>query len=124
MGTKQYRHAALITASATVSNLATAQLAAQAELRGGNLLAFADDNVTSAENDANSVSSTFGSRQPPDARSLALQQKLSQPLSQATSALSQLRTALRDGDRAGIHKALRAVASSLRMFQRLQQGLQ
>jgi hypothetical protein len=107
-----------------VSNLATAQLAAQAELRGGNLLAFADDNVTSAENDANSVSSTFGSRQPPDARSLALQQKLSQPLSQATSALSQLRTALRDGDRAGIHKALRAVASSLRMFQRLQQGLQ
>jgi hypothetical protein len=89
-----YRHAAANTATAMVSSLATAELAGQVALRGGNLLALTDNTVTHAEDDANSVSSTFGSRQPPDARSGALEQKMSQAISQATSALTTLRIAV------------------------------
>jgi hypothetical protein len=118
-----YRHAALNTATAMVSSLAAAELSARIELRGNNLFDFADDNVANAENDANSVSSTFGSRQPPDARSMALEQKMSQAISQATSALSSLRIALRQGSRAGLNSALAAVAKALRQFLLLQQAL-
>jgi hypothetical protein len=71
-----YRHAALSTATAMISRLAAAELAVQNDLRGGNLFAFTDDSVTNAENDADSVNSTFGSRQPPDVRSLAVSQKM------------------------------------------------
>lgn len=118
-----YRHAALITATAMVSNLAAAELSARMELRGDNLFGFADDNVTNAENDANSVSSTFGSRQPPDARSMALEQKMSKAISQATSALSSLRIALRQGSQAGLKSAMAAVAKALHQFLLLQQVL-
>jgi hypothetical protein len=118
-----YRHAALITATAMVSSLATAEVSARIVLRSDNLFDFADDNVTNAENDANSVSSTFGSRQPPDARSMAVQQKMSKAISQATSALSSLRIALRQGSQAGLKSALAAVAKALRQFLLLQQAL-
>lgn len=106
-----------------VSNLAAAELSARMELRGDNLFGFADDNVTNAENDANSVSSTFGSRQPPDARSMALEQKMSKAISQATSALSSLRIALRQGSQAGLKSAMAAVAKALHQFLLLQQVL-
>lgn len=119
-----YRHAALSTATAMASNLASAELATRVALRGGNLFALTDNTVTDAEDDANSVSSTFGSRQPPDARSQALEQKVSQALSQASSALTSLRIAIRHNNRAQIVKALGAVNSSLRAFRRLQQELQ
>jgi hypothetical protein len=119
-----YRHAASMTATAMVSSLASAELAVQVELRGGNLLAFTDDNVTYAENDASSVNSTFSSRQPPDARSGALRQKMEQALSGATSALATLRITVRGGNRAQIIKALMAVTKALQSFSRLQQELQ
>jgi hypothetical protein len=118
-----YRHAALQTATAMVSSLAAAELSARIQLDGHNLFDFANDNVTNAENDANSVSSTFGSRQPPDARSMALEQKMSQALTQAAGALSSLRIALRQGRRVGVNSALAAVSKALRLFQRLQQEL-
>jgi hypothetical protein len=113
-----------MTATAMVSSLASAELAVQVELRGGNLLAFTDDNVTYAENDANSVNSTFSSRQPPDARSGALRQKMEQALSGATSALATLRITVRGGNQAQIIKALMAVTKALQSFSRLQQELQ
>jgi hypothetical protein len=119
-----YRHAALETATAMLSSLAAAELAAQNDLNSKNLFSFADDNVTNAENDANSVSSTFGSRQPPGPSSMALSQKMSQALSQATSALSSLRIAVRTGSRPQILKALTAVSKALRLFRRLQGSLQ
>jgi hypothetical protein len=122
-GYNAYRHAALNTATAMVSNLATAQLATETALRGGNLFAFTDNTVTDAENDADSVSSTFGSRQPPDARSGALGQQMSQALSQASSALTSLRIAIRWDNRAQILKALGAVRKSLQAFRHLQQEL-
>jgi hypothetical protein len=60
---------------AMVSDLGSGQLAAQLGLRGRSFPAFTDGNVTDAENDADSADSTFGSRQPPDARSDALRKK-------------------------------------------------
>lgn len=119
-----YRHAALQTAMAMVSDLASAQLAAQTALRGRSFAAFTDDSITSAENDADSVNSTFSSRQPPDARSDALRQKMLPALSDATSALTDLRVAVRLGDRAQVTRALTEVRQSGRQFGRLQQGLQ
>ena len=119
-----YRHAALNTAMAMVSSLAAAQLAVQDDLRGRNLLAFTDESVTNAENDADSVDSTFGSRQPVGPGSRALSQKMDQALSQGTSALSSLRVAVRQNDRRQMIKALAGVRQALRLFRGLQQSLQ
>jgi hypothetical protein len=119
-----YRHAALNTAMAMVSSLAAAQLAVQDDLRGRNLLAFTDESVTNAENDADSVNSTFGSRQPVGPGSQALSQKMDQALSQGTSALSSLRIAIRQGSRQQMIKALAGVRKALRLFRGLQQSLQ
>ena len=119
-----YRHAALQTAMAMGSDLASGQLAAQLGLRGKSFSAFTDGNVTDAENDASSVDSTFSSRQPPDARSDALRQTMDQALSDATSALTDLRVAVRMDDRAQVRKALAEVSMSLKTFNDLQQELQ
>jgi hypothetical protein len=119
-----YRHAALETAMAMVSDLASAQLTAGLGLRGSSFPAFTDGNVTDAENDADAVNSTFSSRQPPDARSDALRQKILQSLSDGTSALTDLRVAVRMDDRAQVRKALAEVRKSVKTFGALQQELQ
>ena len=119
-----YRHAALQTSMAMVSDLASGQLAAQLGLRGSSFPAFTDGNVTDAENDADSVNSTFSSRQPPDAGSGALRQKMLQALSDGTSALTDLRVAVRMKDRTQVKKALAEVGRSLKTFNGLQQELQ
>ena len=119
-----YRHAALNTAMAIASDLASAQLAAELGLRGNSFPALTDGGITDAENDADSVNSTFSSRQPPDARSDALRQKMDQALSDATSALTDLRVAVRMDDRAQVRKALAEVAKSVKTFNDLQQELQ
>jgi hypothetical protein len=119
-----YRHAALQTAMAMVSDLGSGQLAAQLGLRGSSFPAFTDGNVTDAENDADSVDSTFASRQPPDARSDVLRQKMLQALSDGTSALTDLRVAVRMEDRAQVRKALGEVGKSRKTFNDLQQELQ
>ncbi|HEY2264863.1 MAG TPA: hypothetical protein VGI96_19735 [Streptosporangiaceae bacterium] len=119
-----YRHAALLTSMAMVSDLASGQLAAQLGLRGSSFPAFTDGSITDAEDDADSVNSTFSSRQPPDARSDALRQTMSQALSDASSALTDLRVAVRMGDRAQVVHALGEVQQSRRHFTALQQELQ
>jgi hypothetical protein len=107
-----------------VSDLASARLAARIGLRGRSFPAFTDGNITDAENDADSVNSTFGSRQPPDSRSDVLRQKMLQALSDATGALTDLRVAVRMDDRVQVRKALAEVARSLKTFNDLQQELQ
>jgi len=106
------------------SDLASGQLAAQLGLQGKSFSAFTDENVTNAENDADSVNSTFGSRQPPDARSDALRQTMAQALSDGTSALTDLRVAVRRENPAQVRKALAEVGNSLKTFNHLQQELQ
>ena len=118
-----YRHAALNTAMAMASDLASARLAAQIGLRGKSFPTFTDGNVTDAENDADSVNSTFTSRQPPDAGSGALRQKMLRALSDGTSALTDLRVAVRMDDPAAVRKALGEVGKSLKTFNHLQQDL-
>jgi hypothetical protein len=107
-----------------VSDLASAQLAARLGLRGQSFPAFTDGNITNAENDADSVDSTFGSRQPPDARADALRRKMLQALSDATSALTDLRIAVRMGGRMQVTRALAEVSQVLRHFGAIQQELQ
>jgi hypothetical protein len=119
-----YQHAALQTAMAMGSDLASGQLAAQLGLQGKSFSAFTDGNVTDAENDADSMNSTFSSRQPPDARSDALRQTMGQALSDGTSALTDLRVAVRMQGRAQVRKALAEVGRSLKTFDRLQRELQ
>ena len=119
-----YRHAALLTSMAMVSDLASGQLAAQLGLRDSSFPAFTDGTVTDAENDADSVNSTFTSRQPPDARSDALRQKMLQALSDGTSALTDLRVAVRMGGPTQVRKALAEVGKSVNVFSALQQELQ
>jgi hypothetical protein len=119
-----YRHAALQTAMAMASDLASAQLAAQLGLRGSSFPAFTDGNVTDAENDADSADSTFTSRQPPDAGSEALRQKMVQALSDGSSALTDLRVAVRMENPAQVRKALAEVGKSVKAFSDLQQELQ
>jgi hypothetical protein len=106
------------------SDLASGQLAAQLGLQGKSFSAFTDENVTDAENDADSVNSTFSSRQPPDARSDALRQTMAQALSDGTSALTDLRVAVRMENPVQIRKALAEVGRSRKTFDRLQQELQ
>jgi hypothetical protein len=55
---------------------------------------------------------------------MALYQKVSQALSQATSALSSLRIAVRTGSRPRILQALTAVNKALRAFRGLRGSLQ
>lgn len=109
---------------AVVSDLASAQLAARLGLRGRSFPAFTDGSITDAENDADSVNSTFASRQPPDSRSGTLRQKMLQALSDGTSALTDLRVAVRMEDPAQVRKALAEVGKSLKTFNDLQQELQ
>ena len=112
---------------AMASDLASARLAAQIGLRGKSFPTFTDGNVTDAENDAendaDSVNSTFTSRQPPDAGSGALRQTMAQALSDGTSALTDLRVAVRMDDPAAVRKALAEVGKSLKTFNHLQQEL-
>ena len=70
------------------------------------------------------MNSTFSSRQPPDARSAALRQTMLQALVRRTSALTDLRVAVRMDDPAQVRKALAEVGDSLNTFNRLQQELQ
>jgi hypothetical protein len=105
------------------SDLASGQLAARLGLQGKSFSAFTDGNVTDAENDADSVNSTFSSRQPPDARSGAPRQMMGQALSDGTSALTDLRVAVRMQDRAQVRKALAEVGRSRKTFDRLAREL-
>jgi hypothetical protein len=108
---------------AVVSDLASGRLAAELGLRGDSFLPFADGSVAGAENDADAVDSTFGSRQPPDARSGALRRTMLQALSDGTSALTGLRVAVRMGGRARVREALAGVGESLETFGDLQREL-
>jgi hypothetical protein len=123
-GDGAYRHAALLTSTAMVSDLASARLAAGLGLRGRSFPALTDDSVTDAENDADSVSSTFGSRQPPDEAADGLRQTMTGALSDGTGALTDLRVAVRLGSRPQAVRALGEVRSAERRFEGLQRELQ
>jgi hypothetical protein len=114
-----YRSKVHETATDVVSAVATAQLTADLFLHHRATQAFTDVVVTNAEKDANSDESTLDSRQPPDQRSDALKNKVDDILQQATSALTDLRVAVRRNDRGGIRSALEQLAKPLQQLQGL-----
>ena len=107
------------TARQMASAITTAQLAAHELLHGNATLAYTDVMVTDAERDADSVQTTFDSRQPPDQRSSDLKDQVDQPLQNATSSLTDLRIAVRRDDAHDIRQALDDLDAPLKKFQKL-----
>jgi hypothetical protein len=118
---EDYRHKAAQTSKAMVSALETARLAAEQLLAGRSLGNYGDVVVSQAEQDAQSIQTAFDTRQPPDARSRALRQTVDQPLQDGSSALTDLRIAVRDANEAAIRRALAGLDDPLRMFRRLEE---
>lgn len=117
-----YREMATETAAAMTGILTTARIAAELGLAGRMLPTVTDTMVSDAESDAGSVQTTFGSRQPPDAASDAVREAVTTPVQDATSALADLRIAVRRGDAAAVRAALVEVRALTAEFRRLQQG--
>jgi hypothetical protein len=107
-----YRHKAANTAEAMISAVATAQLAGDLLTNNRAFGPFINVTVTDAESDANSIASTFDSVQPPDTRSDDLKNSLDAALQQATSALSDLRIAVRRHHLDDARAAIQALAKS------------
>lgn len=98
------------TAAAVAGIAAVARTGAQQWQHGKLTKAYADTLVTEAEDDAGAIIATYDSRQPPTSAAIALKDKLDKPLQQVSSALTDLRIALRRGDHAGVTKAVGALA--------------
>jgi hypothetical protein len=97
-----------------------ARLAAQLDLEGRMLRAFTDDIVSQADQDAGSLVSQYDSVQPPNAAMIALRNRADNVLQPAASSLADLRIAVRDGDHAGMRKALEELAKSASDLEHLQ----
>jgi hypothetical protein len=84
------------------------------------LRAFTDDIVSQADQDAGSLVSQYDSVQPPNAAMIALRNRADNVLQPAASSLADLRIAVRDGDHAGMRKALEELAKSASDLEHLQ----
>ncbi|NHN54652.1 hypothetical protein G9U51_02505 [Calidifontibacter sp. DB0510] len=109
------------TARAVAGTAAVAQVSAQAWSRGQLTDAYADTLVTEAEDDVSSIIQTYDSRQPPTAAAVALKGRLDKPLQDISSALTDLRIALRRNDRRGVAQAVAALRQPLTTLGPLQQ---
>jgi hypothetical protein len=124
-GYEDYQQKVATTAAAMSSAVSSARLGAQAWQRGQLTASYADNVVTNAERDAESVITALDSRQPPDERSIRLKDRADQPLQDASNALTDLRIALRRGDPAGVDTALgqlKQPAQELGRLSNLKQG--
>jgi hypothetical protein len=97
-----------------------ARLAANLDLQGRMLRALTDDVVSQAEQDAGSIVSQYDSVQPPNTAMIALRSKADNVLQPAQSNIADLRIAVRDGDHAGMRKALDALSESAAALEKLQ----
>lgn len=123
LGYQDYLTKTKDTATALVGVADSAQLGASAWLDGKATTAFADTLVTHTEDSCGSISTTYGSRQPPDSRSLALRKQAEPAIQQTCSTIGDLRIALRRGDRDGVRQALHALAASTGPLESLQERL-
>ena len=115
-----YRDKAQLSAQTMASIVSSADLAASLQLQGRSLSSVTNINVSDAESDADSVVSTFDSRQPPDAESTKLMQKVDTPLQAASSGLTQLRIAVRSRNATAMRRAIRSLSGPLKQLSRLQ----
>jgi predicted negative regulator of RcsB-dependent stress response len=103
-----------------VSAAATAELAAQTMLDDKAFGPFVNVNVTNAEEDANSIAATFDSVQPPDAASDKLRNAVDTAMQAATSALADLRIAVRRRQLEEVRKALSDLTKARSELQKLE----
>jgi hypothetical protein len=100
--------------------IGSAQLAAEQQLAGKSFGTFADQVISQAEQDAQSVVGQLDSVQPPDEQSIQLRDQADEVLQAAAGQLSDLRIAERRGDDAAMRQSLTDLASSLDKVQKLQ----
>jgi hypothetical protein len=100
--------------------IGSAQLAAEQDLAGKSFSAFADQLISQAEQDAQSVVGQLDSVQPPDEQSIQLRNQADDVLQAAASQLSDLRIAQRRDDQAGMRQSLKDLSDSLDKVQKLQ----
>jgi hypothetical protein len=118
-----YRDKAEVSAQAMIGVIGVAQLAITLDLEGRSLATVTDLTVSDAEADANSVVTAFDSRQPPDPQSAQLMKTIDQPLQGASSSLSTLRIAVREGDQAAMRKTVQELRKYLVQLKRMQRKL-
>ncbi|MFD6951963.1 MULTISPECIES: hypothetical protein [unclassified Nocardiopsis] len=111
-----YRHDARQSAVDLLAVVRTGVLVAELAEDEKAFQPYLDVSVGNAEGAARSIADTFGVLQPPTPRCDGLRERMTGLTSAATSGLSDLRIAIRRGDRAGREKAaesLRETASGL-----------
>ncbi len=111
-GDRDYEKKAVNTAEAVLSAVSTAHLAATASLHGKAFGAYLDAVVTDAEDDAEGAAATFLAIQSPSERSDGTRRDLDGILGEATSALADLRTAVRRGDSGAIRTVVTTLGAS------------
>ena len=100
--------------------IGSAQLAAEQNLDGKAFDTFADQVISQAEQDAQSVLGQLDSVQPPDDQSVQLRNQADDVLQSAASDLSDLRIAQRRGDESGMRQSLSDLKDDLAKVQKLQ----
>ncbi|HEU5270447.1 MAG TPA: hypothetical protein VFU36_11040 [Jatrophihabitans sp.] len=100
--------------------IGSAQLAAEQDLAGKAFGTYADQVISDAEQDAQSVVGQLDSVQPPDEASITLRNQADDVLQNAAGQLSDLRIAQRRGDKAGMRQSLKDLSDSLAKVQQLQ----
>lgn len=100
--------------------IGAAQLAAEQQLAGKSFGTFADQVISQAEQDAQSVVGQLDSVQPPDEQSIQLRNQADDILQPPASQLSDLRIAVRRGDDSAMRQSLTDLAASLDKVQKLQ----
>jgi hypothetical protein len=100
--------------------IGSAQLAAEQQLAGKSFGTFADQVISQAEQDAQSVVGQLDSVQPPDEQSIRLRDQADEVLQAAAGQLSDLRIAERRGDDPAMRQSLTDLATSLDKVQKLQ----
>jgi hypothetical protein len=118
-----YRGMARHTAKDLAGVVASARLAGRQYLDGRLPQNYADYVISQAESNASSIQTTFDSRQPPDQAADDLRSKVDDPLQEVTGDLTDLRVALRAGDRDKLSKTLDDLAKPLKTLNDLEEQL-
>lgn len=123
IGSKDYRTKTSETAQGMTSAVNSARLGARTWLQGKSTSQYADTVVTHAEQDCGSISNVYDSRQPPDEQSIALKDRIDPAIQTSCSTITDLRIALRRGDRSEVRQALEDLKKPLATFSKIEERL-
>ena len=108
----QYEQKAVQALEAASSEVATSLLTVRQHERHKIMSAYADEVITSSENTAGSISTAFGSVQPPDHTSDEVRKGVMDQLSGAQNAITDARIAVRRDDDASLRTAADELSSA------------